>query len=124
MSRSIQLLSRAVLAALVAIAAVPASAAETKTPEQAAVAGAPGSPDPANCEDDAPKAADQKKREAALAELSRRLAAEKAEEGGMNLNRTGANYGPLRPGEDTPPPPPGKAAPPAPKPDAKAAKPH
>jgi hypothetical protein len=75
------------------------------------------------CPDDQSKAAERAKREAALAELGRRLAAEhqqqEAEDGGMNLNRTGHNYGPYVPPTDGPrPAPPAKASPSDTKPDS------
>lgn len=99
MTRSIRLLASAALIALLGIAALPASAGEMP------------SPDPVNCDDADAKAAADLKREAALAELGRRLAAEPQDDGEVRvLNRTGHNYGSSREVQvqQLPAPPPAK----------------
>lgn len=91
-----------------------ASTPEKKSPEPAAptAPAAATASDAAVCTDDATKAADQKKREAALAELGRRLASEPETEGEFRvLNRSGHNYGARKAPAGEPVAPPAKAAP-------------
>lgn len=100
-----------------------ASAPEKKSPEPAAptAPAAAAKSDAAICADDATKAAEQKKREAALAELGRRLAAEPEAQGEARvLNRSGHNYGSRRMPAGEPVAPPAKAAPAKAAPDTKA----
>ena len=100
-----------------------ASTPDKKSPEPAAPAApaATGATDAAVCADDATKAAEQKKREAALAELGRRLATDAEAEGEVRvLNRSGHNYGARRAPAGEPVAPPAKAAPAKAAPDTKA----
>jgi hypothetical protein len=100
MTRPSQLLFGAALAVLLS-GPSPARATDA-APLPAAAA------DPAACADDKNKDAERAKRQAALDELGRRLAADhqqqEAEDSGMHLNRTGHNYGPYTPDEAPQPP--------------------
>ena len=92
MTRSTRLRIATALGALL-LAGAPAARAT----DAAAAADAPLVLAPEACPTDDAKAAERAKREAALAELGRRLATERREEGGMSLSRTGHNYGPYDP---------------------------
>ena len=87
-------MTRAIVLAMITLLSTNAVAADPAAPAQPAAAAAPAPTDPGVCADDATKAAQQQKREAALAELGRRLAAEPPVEADFRvLNRSGHNYG-------------------------------
>jgi len=101
MTRSSQLLFGAALSLLLAAAAPGARAADPPAATDAAQSIDPNAC--ANTPDQAAQDAARQKREAALADLGRRLSVDAAEEeGGYGLNRTGHNYAP----EDAPAAPP------------------
>jgi hypothetical protein len=91
-----------------ALAAAPCVAFAAETPKPAAPAATTSSEASAEggvCLDEAALAAERSKRDAALAELGRRLAAEPVAPGEFRvLNRSGHNYGP-RPQPHRPQPP-------------------
>lgn len=97
-------MTRAIVLASALLLAAPAFAAEKGADPKP---GADAAADAAVCTDDAQEAAQRAKREAALAELGRRLAAEaRPSDESRALNRTGFNYDPrgLAPAVNAPPP--------------------
>jgi len=104
MTRSSQLLFGAALSLFVAAAAPVVRAADSAASGDVSKSAAPDAC--ANTPDEAAQQAAREKRDEALADLGRRLAADAATEaGGGSLNRTGHNYGP----DDAPMAPPASA---------------
>jgi hypothetical protein len=105
MTRSSRLLFGAALS-LLFVATAPVAGAADSAAAPTDVSKSAGPDACANTPDEAAKQAAREKRDEALADLGRRLAADAAtEEGGISLNRTGHNYGP----EDAPTAPPASA---------------